>query len=142
MCHDYHVHFPKYVTRNGLKSRIVTQRSEKVKRLDNNATLYAFVELRCNVTDVHLFQLEPITLSYYVSQRVLKITSILVKHTCLEEKFGSTSKPTKDLYIILIPGRNEVISGNILNVRPKRPQKRALPNILKIASNYLHSSKD
>ena len=84
-------------TRNGSKSRIVTQRSEKVKGLDNNATLYAFVELRCKVTDdSHLFQLEPITLIYYVSQRTLKITFLLAKLTCLEEKFGSTSKPTKD----------------------------------------------
>ena len=80
-------------TRNGSKSRVVTQRSEKVKGLDNNATLYAFVELRCNVTDdSHLFQLEPITLIYYVSQRALKITFILAKLTCLEEKFQSPSK--------------------------------------------------
>ena len=80
-------------SRNGSKSRIVTQRSEKVKGLDNNATLYAFVELRCNVTDdSHLFQLEPITLIYYVSQRALKITFILAKLTCLEEKFQSPTK--------------------------------------------------
>ena len=102
------------VTRNGLKSRIVTQTSEKVKGLENKATLYAFVELRCNVTDDgHLFQFEPITLIYYVSQRALKITSILVKHTCLEEKFGLTSKAIEDLYIILIHGRNAVISGDL-----------------------------
>ena len=85
------------VPRNGLKSRIVTQTSEKVKGLDNNATLYAFVDLRCNVSDGHLFQLEPINYDELLSQHALKITSILVKHTCLEEKFGLTSKPTEDL---------------------------------------------
>ena len=38
------------------------------------------------------------------SQPVLPITV-----TCLKEKFGSTSKSTTDLYLIVILGRNAVI---------------------------------
>ena len=101
---------------NWSKSKIVTQRSEKVKGLDNIATLYAFVELCCKVTDGHLFQLEPIFYFELLSQRMLKITSILVKHMCLEEIVCTYFEATEDLYVILILGINALVSCHLLNV--------------------------
>ena len=88
------------------------------------------------------------------SQRALKITSILVKHTCLEGKFGLTSKTTEDLYLRHInpwkkcsdfrqfskcftePFFTTKYQNSTSNVLwPQQPQKWLCQMFFKIASN-------
>ena len=51
---------------------------------------------------------------------IIQLRSSLPSHICLEKNFGSISKPTKDLYFMLILERNAVILGHFQNIWQSR----------------------